>query len=132
MAWLANSVANLAAGYTPGLAAGLALANCIEVSIALGALGGWLRAPADLFQRGVLWRFFGAAVLLAPAAAALIGSGMLVVSLGVDFGATATKWYGPSALGMAVAVPLTLALRSCGPPCGANAGTTACCHCCCW
>src|SRR5687768_5536473 len=41
LAWLANSMANVAAGYSPGLAAGLAVANCLEVSIALWALGGW-------------------------------------------------------------------------------------------
>lgn len=111
LAWLTNTLANLAGGYTLALAAGLAMVNGIEVAIALWALGPWLRGPADLFQQRVLSRFFGAAVLLAPLVAALLGSAALARALGVEFAALFSHWYGTNALGMAVAVPLALALR---------------------
>jgi PAS domain S-box-containing protein len=109
-AWIANTLANVAVGFGPALAGALALANSVEVSLVLWLLGGRIKGPMDLIQARVLARFFGA-VLLAAAASALLGSGFMHLALGAPLAATARRWYAADLLGMAVVVPLVLALR---------------------
>ena len=110
-AWVTYTLVFYATGVGMTLAVGLALANCLEAAIALWALGNRLMAAADLMQPSTLWRFFGGAVLLAPFLASLPGGSLLHRLLGTPLREAAGHWFGIHALGMAVTLPLVLALR---------------------
>ena len=90
---------------------GLAFANTTETLIAALLLHRPLRGSVDVIDPRVLLRFFTFAVTLAPAVSAMIAATVLVLSLGYSFFDSFFRWWAADALGMAVVVPLALAIR---------------------
>jgi len=107
----ANVLVNLLIGDPPGIALVLSTANLIEVSIVLWAMRNVLHGAADFMKPGVLWRFACFAVVLAPAVSASLCAVILNLMRDADARQTFITWFRADALGMAVMVPLTLALR---------------------
>jgi PAS domain S-box-containing protein len=107
----ANFIVNLIVGDPPGIALILSAANMLEVAVAIRAVDGVLGNAIDFMKPALLTRFYCYAVLLAPATSALLCAAVMWAFRGADFFHTFVIWYRADALGMAVMVPLTLALR---------------------
>lgn len=107
----ANLIVNLAVGDTPGIAIALSAANMLEVAIAMRAIRGVLGNAADFVNPALLWRFCCYAVVLAPAASGALCAAVLHAMRDADLLQTFVSWYRADALGIAVMVPLMLAMR---------------------
>lgn len=109
--FIANAGVNLLIGDPPLIALSLGAANSIEVAIAMRAVHGVLGNASDFLKPRLLWRFVCYAVVLAPLASSTLGAMILNALRGADFKQVLISWYRADALGMAVMVPLILALR---------------------
>lgn len=107
----ANVSVNWLIGDTLVTALVLSTANMAEVGIALLAVRGVLGNVVDFMKPQLLWRFLGFAVLLAPAVIGAVCALYLHLIADADWLATFLTWFRSDALGMAVMVPLMLALR---------------------
>jgi len=107
----ANILVNLLSGDPPAIALLLSSANIVEVSIAVWTMRNVLHGAADFLKTRLLWRFACFAVILAPAVSASLGAIVLNLTRNLDAGQAFVSWFRADALGMAVMVPLTLALR---------------------
>jgi PAS domain S-box-containing protein len=108
---IANALVNRAIGDGAAASIGYALANTVESFLAAHLLRNSLRGPADLLDPRTLLRFFVYAVALAPAVSGALAAGVLVATRGVPFIEVMLKWWAADALGMAIVVPLVLAIR---------------------
>ncbi|WP_162932197.1 sensor domain-containing diguanylate cyclase [Solimonas sp. K1W22B-7] len=106
-----NVFANVVAGDPLALALSLALCNSMEVALALGLLQHRLGPDCDLRRSGVLLQFGLFAVLLAPAASALLAATILSEHGGTGMLQVLAVWYPADVLGMAIVAPLVMTLR---------------------
>ncbi|HSW15049.1 MAG TPA: PAS domain-containing protein, partial [Solimonas sp.] len=105
-----NVIANLIAGDGTVLALGLALCNSVEVLIAVILLRRRLGPDCDLRQGPALAHFALVAIVLAPLCSSLLAAAMLAQANGQAMLSILAVWYPADALGMALVVPLVLAL----------------------
>jgi len=110
-----NVTANALAGDPPALALGLALCNSLEVLLAAALLRRRCGLDFDLRQGRALLHFVWVAVLLAPAAGALLAALLLSAQAGLPLLQTLALWYPADVLGMAIVAPLVLALQRPAP-----------------
>jgi PAS domain S-box-containing protein len=108
---LANIVVNRLIGDSVPISIGLSLANAIESLLTAAVLHGSLRSSIDLTDRRLLLRFFGYAVALMPVVGATAGAAVLFIARDVPFVDAMLKWWAADALGMAIVVPLVLAIK---------------------
>jgi len=109
--FVANLVVNTLIGDSVGISIALSAANIAESAIALLAVRGLLDHAVDFMKPLLLQRFLIFAVLLAPAVGGASGAVVLHLASGADLLHTFLAWFKSDALGMAVMVPLVLALR---------------------
>jgi integral membrane sensor domain MASE1 len=79
-------------GLTPLVALASAAANVVEPVVGASLVRRWCGGVPDLTTRGDLLRFIGGAVLLGPAAGALIGATVLTVTGGGSWPQHALQW----------------------------------------
>lgn len=108
---LANIVVNLLAGYSPLIACLLALANMVEVLLALQAVRGRLGSIETFIGLAQLRRFALHALVLAPAVAAALYAAILSLNDAAGMLGNFLARYRADALGIAVMVPLVVALH---------------------
>lgn len=107
----ANFAVNLLIGDSLAIALALAAANIAEVGIAMLAVRSTLGSVVDFMKPLQLSRFMKFAVLLAPAVSGALCAVVLHYAKGANLPQTFLTWFRSDALGMAVMVPLVLALR---------------------
>ena len=104
-----NLAANLVVGDAPLLAGGLALANCLEILLAVYLARKWCGGQPRMDDIAELSRFVAAAGVVAPAASALIATAFL--SLGQTVGlAGMARWAMSDALGMLIIAPSAMVI----------------------
>jgi len=108
---LANITVNRLIGDSVPISIGLSFANAIESLITASILHAYLRSSVDLTDRRVLLRFFAYGVALAPAIGAAAGATVLAIARDVPFIDVMVRWWAADALGMAIVVPLVLAIQ---------------------
>jgi len=108
---VANTIVNLSIGDPPGIAVLLSIANMIEVCIALYTMRNVLQQAQDFLRPMLLLRFACCAVVLAPAVSASLCAVVLNLARDAPTLQTFVSWFRADALGMAVMVPLIMALR---------------------
>ena len=109
--FVANIAVNSFAGNSATTAIGFSVANAAEVLIAALALRPSLTGMSALGEPRVLVRFFLFAVVLAPAVSASLAAIVLHGAPDSQFMGTFSRWWAADALGMAVMLPLVLALQ---------------------
>ncbi|WP_420466489.1 PAS domain-containing protein [Panacagrimonas sp.] len=117
LSWVANALANLAAGDSATTALVLSLCNSAEVMIAAYPLRRQQRSDRDDLTHPAAVRVFVlCALLLAPAAS---GAAASLYLTGAELSAAAPLflvWYLADALGIVIVAPLVLALARSGSP----------------
>lgn len=108
--FVANVAAALAIGDPPMLAIGLALANTVEVLIAVYLLRRFGLTSPDVTRLGELARLVVAGGLVAPLISASLATGVIGLSAGVLDPAVWRTWFAADALGMVIAAPVLLVL----------------------
>jgi PAS domain S-box-containing protein len=108
---VANIAVNRFIGDSVPVSIGLSLANQIESLLTASVLHASLRSSVDLTDRRVLLRFFAYAVALMPLVGACLGASVLSVARDVPFIDGMLRWWVADALGMAIVVPLVLAIK---------------------
>jgi len=108
--YLGNVLAGAVSGDLLAVTLSLALANTLEIVLAAGLLRLRLGAVIALEQPRALVHFALVAVLLAPLLSALVGAAVLSQGGGGPMLQLFAVWYPADALGMAIMVPLVLAL----------------------
>jgi PAS domain S-box-containing protein len=109
--FVVNIAMNLVIGDSFIASLGLAIANTGETLIAALLLHRPLRGSPDLVDPQVLLRFFAVAVTLAPAISGIPAAAILTSTVGFPFFDSLFRWWAADALGMAIVVPLVLAIR---------------------
>ena len=89
--FLASTCANMAQGFAPFVAVGLAAANIAEIAVATVLTRRWSVARPDMRNLQHLLRFAVAAGVLAPGLSVLIAAPVLAAA-GADFWASAVGW----------------------------------------
>lgn len=105
-----NVAANMLYGFPLDLAMSLALCNALEIVLAVTLLRRQAGGTVDLRRGRHLVHFLLLAVLLAPAAAALLAATILGQHSGAEALRIAAIWYPADALGMVIVAPLVLCL----------------------
>lgn len=108
---IANITVNRLIGDSVPISIGLSLANAIESLLTASVLHASLRSSIDLTDRRVLLRFFCYGVALVPIVGACVGATVLSVARDVPFIEAMLRWWAADALGMAIVVPLVLAIK---------------------
>ena len=106
-----NIAANLFSGDSLLISFGLALCNSFEVLVAAYPLRFLLGPNFSVVRSRGFAAFISFAVLLAPAATALMAGAFLGVTVDANFIETLAIWYPADALGMAIMAPLLLAVK---------------------
>ena len=101
----------LYAGDAPGLALSIACANTLEICIAAYGLRSVRLTSAHLVQLKFVARFFLIGTIVAPCSSALVAACAINIERGTAVLEVMRIWIPADALGMAVVVPLVLALR---------------------
>lgn len=111
-AYCGNLASNLLSGFPIDLGMSLALCNALEVVLAAALLRRRLGDDIDLRRGRDLAAFALFAVLLAPAASALLAATIVGQHSGAPLLAVMAVWYPADALGMMIVAPLLLCLRA--------------------
>ena len=90
----------------------LSSTNLLEIGFSYYALKKYIKTPALFFTTPALGSFIKWVVLLAPGVAALLASASLAVNDNVEFLATLQRRFAAHALGVAVVMPLVIAVLS--------------------
>jgi PAS domain S-box-containing protein len=109
--FIVNVAMNHSIGDSMAASLGLAIANTSETLIAALLLHRPLRGSPDIVDPQVLLRFFAIAVTLAPAVSGAIAATILLLTVDFPFFDSLFRWWAADALGMAIVVPLALAIR---------------------
>jgi len=111
-AWLGDAVSmQVVLGYAPWLIASISLCNVLESWLAAGWMRRALARNRDLASPAIMLRFLLYGIVLAPAATGMLASVCSHLAGGGGLWTIFTHWYPPYALGMALMVPFSLALR---------------------
>jgi diguanylate cyclase (GGDEF)-like protein/PAS domain S-box-containing protein len=108
--WVGNVAAYAVSHWPMGEISVLAVCNLLEVVIASVLLRRGLRRFGDLASRGMMAEFLAYAVLLAPAVGVLLAAAYMRLALGSSVWQTFRLWFPADAMGMALMVPITLAV----------------------
>jgi PAS domain S-box-containing protein len=111
LCFLANLLVNHFAGDTVTTSIGLSLANTLEIVIAAFALRDLPTEMSELINTRSLLRLLAYAALIAPAVSGGLVSLGLSLANDAPLGDTFRNWWTADALGMAVMIPLVLAVR---------------------
>ena len=102
----ANFLADLLAGDSLPLAAGLTLANIFEVVIAAAPIKRWFPEGLDLTRMRHLRAFVLVSTLAAPAVSATVAGAVITIQSGAPFGWAWLIWASADGLSLLVLVPL--------------------------
>ena len=106
----ANFLADLLAGDSPWLAAGLTFANISEVVLAVAPLKRWFSEGLDLTRLRHLRAFVLVSTLAAPAISATVAAAVILLHNGAPYGWTWLIWASADGLSLLVLVPLIYVL----------------------
>lgn len=102
----ANFLADLLAGDSPALAAGLTLANFCGIVFAVAPLKSWFPEGIDLTRLRHLRAFVLVSTLMAPAISATVAAGVLLLHHGAPYGWTWLIWASADGLSSLILIPL--------------------------
>jgi diguanylate cyclase (GGDEF)-like protein len=109
---LASGAVYLLSGYSPGstsIRTAIATMEAVAIGLLLHGYRDWVEGRADDTTSWL--RFVGVALLLVPAAAALVGGALLHLERGLGYSEGFRIWYTAHATSMCVMVPVILRLR---------------------
>lgn len=105
----AETMVDVAEGYSPWAIAGYALANSVEPLVGATLVLRWCGGRPDLRRRRDLLAFVAGACLAGPLAGGAIGGGAVAAHFGVWWPGAALRWFAADAIGvLVVAAPILL------------------------
>jgi diguanylate cyclase (GGDEF)-like protein len=96
------------AGFTPAVAVGIAVANCLEPLLSASLLRRWIGRAPDLSRLAELGRFYAAACVCGPALGAVVGSIWPWLVNGSDIWPQLGRWFIGDSLGVVIIAPVIL------------------------